>query len=187
MTRVVLVDPLILHDQLDDAPDKGGTDPFVVGQLAGFIPDTFVEGHAYGRVAQSPTDDDTPASPNVNANETFVIDIYWNLRGPLISAFDGNWAITVYFESMGPDEWDFQLETKDPIPYGCPVPPYNRDRNTRLYHVSMTVPKDTVLVDKQRGTPYELNASIVLLAKCDSLPAAVVGSIKLEDIFFFSA
>lgn len=177
---------VLSFELLDDPPDLGGFDPFAVGHLASTIPNAFVEGHAYARVAQNPTSDDTPGSSNVNVNQTFVIDVYWNLTGPLIPAFCGNWAVTVFFESMGPDDFDFQIIADPNVPFGCSSPPLN-DRNQRAYHASFTVPAGTVQVDPQRGTPYELNVSLALLATCDNLPTGIVGSIALEDILFFSA
>jgi hypothetical protein len=182
--------PYILSfELLDDPPDLGGFDPFVVGHLASTIPNAFVDGHAYGRATQSqnPIDDDTPGSSNVNVNQPFQIDVYWNLTGPLIPAFCGNWAVTVFFESMGPDDYDFQLTADPNVSYSCPQDPVN-DRNKRAYHVSIIVPAGSyVQVDPQRGTPYELNISLALLATCDNLPTGIVGSIALEDILFFSA
>ncbi len=40
----VTVTPIVTHELLDDPPDMGGTDPFVAGHLATFIPDAFVGG-----------------------------------------------------------------------------------------------------------------------------------------------
>ena len=182
--------PVVSFELLDDPPaftgDPNG-DPFVVGQLANAIPNAFVTGHAFARVAQNPFDDDTPGSSIVNTHQTFVIDVYWDLNGPLISAFCGNWAVTITFESMGPDNFDFQLVAPDPgVPFGCNQPD-NPDRNSRIYHASFTVPQDSVQVDLQRGTTYELNVTLALLAQCDNLPSGIVGFIALEDILFFSA
>ena len=192
MAYTTLALPYVLSfELLDDPPDLGGFDPFVVGHLAQPIPDAFVDGHAYGRVAQSqnPIDDDTPGSSNVNVNQPFQIDVYWNLSGPLIPAFCGSWAVTVFFESMGPDDYDFQITADPNIDYGCASDPLN-NRNQRAYHVSIIVPQGTVQVGQLSGTPYELNVSLSLLAtQCpnDGNPTGIVGSIALEDILFFSA
>jgi len=96
--------PVITYDFLDDAPaftgDPNG-DPFVVGDMTTGALANFVSAKVYGRVAQNPVDDDTPASKSVDTQKTFVIDVYWRLTGPLVAAFCGNWNITIYFESMG--------------------------------------------------------------------------------------
>jgi hypothetical protein len=188
--RKLLLTPHLSFDRLDDPPPKG-RDPFEVGDLASPIPDAFVDGHAFARVAQNPgpdpvhfTDDDTPRSPIINVNESFVIDVYWDLTGPLIPAFCGTWAVTIFFESMGPDDFDFEIVEDPGVDFGCSK---TRDRNTRSYHSSFKVPPHEVQVDPQRGTPYELNVSLILLSTCSpSLPAGIEGFIKLEDILFFA-
>lgn len=187
--RKVPICPVVTFDFLDDPPDEpGGDDPFVVGDLTTGSLSAFVQAKIYARVCQNPVDDDTPASKVVNAHQTFVIDVYWKLTGSLVSAFCGNWDITIYFESMGPDDFDFEIVTPDKcdIPYGCPQPP-NTDRNTRIYHASYTVPADTVQTEQPQGTPYEINLSLVLFSACDQSPLELVGFVPLEDTYFFSS
>jgi hypothetical protein len=183
--RKVPICPVVTYDFLDDPPDEGGTDPFVVGDLTTGSLANFVKAKVYARVCQNPVDDDTPASKSVDAHQTWVIDVYWRLTGPLVSAFCGNWDITIYFESMGPDDYDFEIVTPGNclIGYGCPQPP-NTDRNTRIYHASYRVPADTVQTEPN-GTPYELNLGLVLFSQCDQRPLELVGFVSLEDIFFF--
>lgn len=182
--------PVVSHKFLDDPPDEGGTDPFVVGDMTRGALANFVNAKVYGRICQSPVDpedDDTPASKTVNAHQTFAIDVYWRLRGPLVAAFCGRWDITIYFESMGPDEYDFEITTPDNclIPFGCAES--GQDRNTRTYHARYTIPADTVKTEDPQGTPYELNVSVVLFSECDKKPLEIVGSISLEDIYFYSS
>jgi len=186
--RKVPICPVVTFEFLDDAPaftGDPGRDPFVVGDMTTGTLANFVNAKVYGRIAQNPVDDDTPASKSVNSQQTFVIDVYWRLTGSLVAAFCGNWNITIYFESMGPDEYDFEivLPANCPIPYGCPQPP-NTDRNTRIYHASYKVPADTVQTEPN-GTPYELNISVVLFSQCDQKPLELVGFVPLEDVFFF--
>lgn len=159
---------------------------FVVGDMTTGPLASYVDAKVYGRIAQNnPVDDNTPASKSVNSQQTFVIDVYWKLTGSLVPAFCGNWNITIYFESMGPDEYDFEiiLPPDCSIPYGCPQPP-NTDRNTRIYHARYDVPAGTVKTEPN-GTPYEVNLSVVLLSPCDQKPLELVGFVPLEDVFFF--
>jgi hypothetical protein len=201
MGKIVIVNPTVLCDTLDDAPDLGGFDPFVVGHLASNIPNAFVDGHAYGRVAQNPgpdptgihfTNDDAPPSTSINTNQTFVIDVYWNLSGPLISAFGGSWAVTIFFDCASDSTLDLQIQPANTIPYGCPdpncFPPTTA--NTRQYHTSFLVPINTVPLDPNApfGTFYELDVAIALLDSCNSLPTTgITGSVALEEVLFFSA
>jgi hypothetical protein len=171
-----------------------------VGNLANSlqIPLTLVNGHAFGRVAQNPgpdptgihfTDDDAPASASIDVKQTFVIDVYWDLSGSLISSFCGTWLVTIFFDCQSDASLDFEIQPTNAIPYGCPnpncFPPTTRD--TRQYHASFLVPANTVTVDAHSGTPYELNVSIVLLDTCENLPTGIIGFVPLEDILFFSA
>ncbi len=179
--------PTITYDFLDDAPAYTGDpngDPFVVGDMTTGALASYVKAKVYGRIAQNPVDDDTPASKSVNSQQTFVIDVYWKLTGSLVPAFCGNWNITIYFESMGPDEYDFEiiLPPDCSIPYGCPQPP-NTDRNTRIYHARYNVPAGTVKTEPN-GTPYEVNLSVILLSPCDQKPSGLVGFVPLEDVLF---
>jgi len=194
---LVIVNPTVLCDTLDDPPDQGGTDPFVVGHLASNIPNVFVNAHAYGRIAQNPgfdathfTDDDALPSTSININQDFVIDVYWNLNGPLISAFAGSWAVTIFFDCASNSALDLQIQAKDPVPYGCPNDGCQpADANTRQYHASFLVPANTVQLDPNvpNATFYELDVSIVLLDACKSLPTTgITGSIALEEVLFFS-
>jgi hypothetical protein len=185
-------------DKLDDPPDLGGRDPFKVGKLASNVPNAFATGHAYGRVSQIPgpdpvhfTDDDAAASTSVDVKQDFVIDVYWDLSGQLISAFGGTWIVTIFFDCVSNSALDFQIQS-DAIPYGCPnstcVPPTTT--NTRQYHASFLVPANTVPLDPNvpTATFYELDVSIVLLDTCNSLPTTgITGSVPLEEVLFFSA
>ncbi len=185
--KKVPIYPVVTFDFLDDPPDEGGTDPFVVGDMTTGALASLVNAKVYARISQNPLSDDTPASSIVNARQTFVIDVYWKLSGPSVSKFDGNWKITIYFESIGPDVYDFEIVTPDDslIPYSYPEPP-NTDKNTRIYHARYTIPADTVQVDP-RGTPYELNVSLALLSKSDQHSSELVGFVPLEDILFYSS
>ena len=199
MGKIVIVDPTVLCDMLDDPPQSPGDlihDPFKFGNLAANIPNAIVTGHAYARVCQNPgpdpihgTDDDAPASVSIDVKQTFVIDVYWDLSGPLISAFGGSWAVTIFFDCATDSTLDFQIQPSKNIPYGCPdpncVPPTTT--NSRQYHTIFRVPTSTVTADVPAGTPYELNVSIVLLDACNSLPTTgIVGFVPLEDVLFFS-
>lgn len=184
--KEVPIHPVVTFDFLDNPPDEGGMDPFVVGNMTTGALASFVKAKVYARISQNPLSDDTPASTSVNAHQTFVIDVYWKLSGPSVSKFDGNWKITIYFESLGPDDYDFEIVTPDEslIPYDYPEPP-NTDKNTRIYHAVYTVPADTVQT-KPNGTPYELNVSLALLSKSDQHSLELVGSVPLRVIYFFS-
>jgi len=200
--RTVLVDPEERCDILDDPPQFPGdfnNDPFAFGNLATplQIPKTLVNGHAYGRVCQDPgpdpdhfTNDDAPASPSINVKQTFVIDVYWDLSGSLVSSLCGSWIVTIFFDCASDSTLDFQIQGTGAIEYGCPDPtcfPNGTSNNTRQYHASFLVPAGTVTVNATTGTPYELNVSIVLLDVCNNLPTGIVGSVPLEDVLFFSA
>jgi hypothetical protein len=186
-------------DKLDDPPDLGGFDPFKVGKLASNIPNAFANGHAYGRVCQIPafdtvhfTDDDAAGSTNVDVKQDFVIDVYWDLSGQLISAFGGNWVVSIVFDCASNAALDFQIYS-DYIPYGCPNstchPPTTT--NTRQYHASFRVPANTVPLDPNSpipGTFYELDVAIVLLDTCNYLPSTgITGEVPLEEVLFYSA
>ncbi len=191
------IDPTVIHDTLDDPP-PGGSDPFKLGTLAADIPNTLVNGHAYGRVSQNPspdpihfTDDDAPASTSVNVNQPFVIDVYWDLSGALVSAFGGSWLVTIFFDCASNSALDFQIKPTNPIPYDYPdgtsSPPTTI--NTKQYHASFLAPANTVSLDPNSPTAtfYELDVSIVLLDTSNSLPTTgIVGSVSLEEVFFFS-
>jgi hypothetical protein len=198
---VVIVNPTVLCDTLDDPPTSAVDilhDPFKFGNLASNIPNSIVTGHAYGRVCQNPgpdpfgihfTDDDAPASASIDVKQTFVIDVYWDLSGPLISAFGGSWVVTIFFDCASDSTLDFQIQPAKPIDYGCPNPTCYppTTNNTRQYHASFLVPANTVTANVPTGTPYELNVSIVLLDTCNSLPTTgIVGFVPLEDVLFFS-
>jgi hypothetical protein len=181
--------PVVSHRFLDDPPDEGGTDPFVVGDLTTGELAKYVKAKVYARVCQSPSgpeDDDTPASKVIDADEPFAIDIYWRLIGSLVPAFCGNWAAKISFESMGPDEWDLEIVTPDncQIPFGCAE--VGQNRNTRIYHARYTVPANKVKTEDD-GTAYELNVSLVLLSPCDKKPLELIGFVPLEDIMFYSS
>jgi hypothetical protein len=124
-------------------------------------------------------------------NQPFVIDVYWDLSGPLISAFAGSWAVTIFFDCVSDSTLDFQIQAASPTPYGCPDPncyPNGTTSNSRQYHASFLVPPGTVAANATTGTFYELDVSIVLLDACNSLPTTgIVGSVPLEEILFFSA
>jgi hypothetical protein len=195
---VVYIDAEELCDLLDDPPTSPfdtSHDPFKFGNLASAIPNAFVTGHAYARVCQIPgpdpihfTDDDAPASTSVNVNQDFVIDVYWDLSGPLISAFCGSWDLTIFFDCASDATLDFQIKNTDNIDYGCPDPncyPNGTTANTRQYHASFLVPADTVKVNAPAGTPYELDVAIVLLDTCNSLPTTgITGSVPVGEILF---
>lgn len=200
---VVLIDATELCDLLDDPPQFAGDtgrDPFKFGNLASAIPNAFVTGHAYARVCQIPgpdrdhfTDDDAPASTSVNVKQDFVIDVYWDLSGPLISAFCGSWDLTIFFDCASDATLDFQIKNTDTIDYGCPnpncFPPPGTTTNTRQYHASFLVPAGTVKVDPNfpNGTIYELDVAIALLNACNSLPTTgITGSVPVEEVLFFS-
>jgi hypothetical protein len=194
---LVTVSPTVLCDLLDDPPDQGGDDPFVVGHLASNIPNVFVDAHAYARIAQNPgpdpvhfTDDDALPSTSINTNQDFVIDVYWNLSGPLISAFAGSWAVTIFFDCASNADLDLQIQATDPIPYGCPNDGCQpADANARQYHASFSIPANTVKLDPNvpNSTFYELDVSIVLLDNCNSLPTTgITGSVALEEVLIFS-
>src|SRR5689334_17354641 len=194
---LVDVNPTVLCDILDDPPDQGGTDPFVVGHLASNIPNVFVTAHAYGRIAQNPgpdpihfTDDDALPSTSINTNQDFVVDVYWNLSGPLVSAFAGSWAVTIFFDCASNSNLDLQIQATNPIPFGCPNDGCQlADPNSRQYHASFLVPKNTVQLDPNvpNATFYELDVSIVLLDVCNAQPTTgITGSIALEEVLFFS-
>ncbi len=179
--------PVVTHQFLDDPPDQGGSDPFVVGDLTTGELARFVKAKVYARVCQSPTgpeDDDTPASRVIDVDQTFAIDVYWKLTGPLVPAFCGNWAAKISFESQGPDDWDLEIVTSCQIPFGCAEPKQNR--NERTYHARYTVPANTVKTEDD-GTAYELNLSLVLMSACDQKPLELIGFVPLEDILFYSS
>ncbi len=195
----VLISPTVLCDKLDDPPEFPGDlnhDPFKFGTLATNIPNILVSANAYGRIAQNPgsdpdhfTNDDALASTTIDVKQTFVIDVYWDLSGQLVSAFCGSWAVTIFFDCETNASFDFQIQADPNIPFGCPGEGCQpTDVNSRQYHASFLVPADTVPVtDDKRGTPYELNISIVLLNDCNSLPTTgIVGFVSLEDVLFYS-
>jgi hypothetical protein len=198
MGKIVIVTPTVLCDTLDDPP-PGGRDPFKVGNLASNIPNVLVTADAFGRVCQIPgpdpvhfTDDDALVSASVNVNQDFVIDVYWDLSGPLISAFGGSWAVTIFFDCASDGSLDFQIQPAKSIDYGCPnpncFPPTTT--NTRQYHASFLVPAGTVPLDPNAttGTFYELDVAIALLNTCNSLPTTgITGSVPLEEVLFYSA
>lgn len=196
----ITIIPTVRCDTLDDPPTSAVDilhDPFKFGNLAAAIPSSLVTGHAYGRVCQNPgpdpagvhfTDDDALASASIDVKQTFVIDVYWDLSGTLVSAFGGTWIVTIFFDCASNSALDFQIQS-NLIPYGCPdstcFPPTTT--NTRQYHASFLVPANTVTANVPTGTPYELDVSIVLLDTCNSLPTTgIVGFVPLEDILFFS-
>src|SRR5712691_8525089 len=185
------IDPTVIHDTLDDPPQFPGDssrDPFRIGTLAANIPNAIVKGEIYARVSQNPspdpihfTDDDAPASTSVNVNQPFVIDVYWGLSGPLVSAFSGSWDLTIFFDCASDSALDFQIKPTNSIPYGCPDPTSSplTTTNTRQYHASFLAPANTVSLDPNSPTAtfYELDVSIVLLNSCNSLPTTgIVGS-----------
>lgn len=185
--RKVPLCPVVTHHFLDDPPDEGGIDPFVVGDMTTGTLSQYIQAKVYGRVCQSPRgpeDDDSPASKTVHANQSFAIDVYWRLRGILVPAFCGFWNIRIYFESMGPDDYDFEIVQPDgcEIKYYCPDA--GQDRYTRIYHARFNVPANTVLTEDPTGTPYEVNVSVVLFSECDKKPLELVGFVPLEDTLF---
>jgi hypothetical protein len=201
LNMIILIDATELCDLLDDPPlsdDDTAHDPFKFGTLASAIPNAFATGHAYARVCQIPgpdpihfTDDDALASTSVNVNQDFVIDVYWDLSGALISAFSGSWDLTIFFDCASDGTLDFQIKNTDNIDYGCPnpncVPPTTA--NTRQYHASFLVPAGTVKVDPNfpNGTIYEIDVAIALLDACNSLPSTgITGSVPVEEVLFFS-
>jgi hypothetical protein len=200
MTQII---PTKLCDLLDDPPTDPFDlthDPFKFGNLASNVPNAFATGHAYGRVCQIPgpdpvhfTDDDAPASASVNVNQDFVIDVYWDLSGQLISAFGGSWVVTIFFDCASDSNLDFQIWS-DNIDFLCPDPtcyPNGTTSNSRQYHTSFLVPAGTVPIDPNTPTPgtfYELDVSIVLLDVCNSLPTTgITGSVPLEEVLFYRA
>jgi hypothetical protein len=197
---IVKIAPQVCCDTLDDPPlseEDVLHDPFEFGHLASNIPNAFLTGHAYGRVTQDPgfdpvhcTDDDTPASASIDVKQQFVIDVYWDLSGPLVSAFSGSWAVTIFFDCATDADLDFQIQAYPNIDFGCPGKGCQPATaiNSRQYHAIFRVPADTVQVtDPNRGTPYKLDVSIVLLNHCNSLPTTgIIGSVELEDVLFFS-
>jgi len=193
----VQINPKVGCDLLDDPPPTG-SDPFKVGTLAANIPNILTSGHAYGRVCQIPgldpihiRDDDAPASTIVDVKQDFVIDVYWDLSGQLVSAFAGTWVVTIFFDCASSSPLDFQIYSNR-IDFGCPNanchPPTTN--NSRQYHASFLVPAGTVALDPNTPTPgtfYELDVSIVLLDTCNSLPTTgIIGSVPLEEVLFFS-
>jgi hypothetical protein len=180
-------------DRLKNPPQSSeDLKPFKFGNLAPTIPDEWVDGNAYGRIAQDPGSDNPEAAPpsvTIDVNESFVIDVYWDVSGPFVSAFSGNWAVTIFFDcEMDPDK-DLKIEAKNDIPFGCPSkgarPPYG---SSRQYHASFLVkPRTVEVLPDKKGTPYELSISIVLLDTCNNAPTTgLVGFVDLGAVLFYS-
>lgn len=137
------------------------------------FPPDLLSGGIYVRVSEA----ENPYLPAhiIDSNEAWLVDVYWDLYGKAASLICGTWRLKVFMESLGADDLDLEIP-----PNGFPVPsnPY------QFYHVQFYIPPNYVRVEKNDGTPFDINVVTALIAN-DRRPSSVIGYCSVGHVLFF--
>jgi len=76
-------------------------------------------------------------SPSTVLDRTtdFIVETEWNFRGPNVANMGGEWHLTAYFESMGP-------QPEVAVPFGAAIPAGQAN-----YNRSITIPANSIRED----------------------------------------
>jgi hypothetical protein len=137
------------------------------------FPPNLVSGSIYVLVSEA----DNPNHPTriIDSNEEWLIDVYWFLYGQAAQLIAGQWRVKIFMESLGGDKLDLEIP-----PNGVPVP----TNPNNYYHVRFYIPPNYVKVERNDGTPFEINVVTALIAN-NGRPSPIIGFCSLDPILFF--
>jgi hypothetical protein len=137
------------------------------------FPPNLLAGSVYVRVSEA----ENPGVPAqiIDSNEGWLIDVYWNLYGQAAQLICGTWRLKVFMESLGRDDLDLEIP-----PNGLPVPsnPY------QFYHIQFYIPPNYVKVERNDGTPFDINVVTALIAN-NGKPSPIIGYCSVGHVLFF--
>lgn len=138
------------------------------------FPPNLLSGAIYVVVSEA----DAPYQPAkiIDADEAWLVDVYWFLGGQVSQLICGQWSVKIFMESMGKDDLDLEIPANG---LRVPTNPYG------YYHVQFYIPPNYVKVEKNDGTPFEINVATALLTTAGR-PSPIIGFCSLGTILFFT-